>query len=304
MKTLVLYHAKCLDGFAAMLAFQRLMGTAIGKEPDYVAAEYGQDYTGLCSKYTNAYILDFSLPTEQLAQILRGGVLVNIIDHHQSLKEQMQTDQFKSLINDGLTVICDTSKSGCQLVYHIYGNENHPMPWWVYHIGQGDLWNFEEPATKSVRAYFQSLPHSVPAWLEAIHAGFEHAVSAGSAMLSLQASLTQQMAERAEPWRMHKWNNGREAITFVTCEATCLFSEVAAALYKDTRFAVIWHFDVKAAKYKYSLRSTRALKIRWIAEHFGGGGHEQAAGFHSHAKPWDVAAQIAALAPPDTSRMA
>lgn len=83
MKPLVIYHANCTDGFgAAFAAWLRL-----GDEAEYLPMEYGKNFlTEYAGSTINReiYILDFSLPREQMDWLFQHAKRVVWLDHHAS----------------------------------------------------------------------------------------------------------------------------------------------------------------------------------------------------------------------------
>lgn len=99
MKSLVIYHANCADGFGAAFA----AWLKLGDEAEYLPMDYNQikNANDLPSvKGREVYILDFSLPLDIMLYILAESSKLVWLDHHissQPLLAELQNAQSKTI---------------------------------------------------------------------------------------------------------------------------------------------------------------------------------------------------------------
>ena len=87
MKPLVIYHANCADGFGA--AFSCWL--KLGDDAEYVPMQYGHaPIDSMVGKDRDVYILDFSLPKDQMEHLFRVAKRVVWLDHHASSRSMAE----------------------------------------------------------------------------------------------------------------------------------------------------------------------------------------------------------------------
>lgn len=290
MKTVVIYHANCPDGFCSAWLLHKVY-----PEAEFVPAHYGNSPPDV--EGARVFIVDFSYPQDVLHEIWNACASFVLIDHHKSaepilnefLGECLQSDRAKP------TVIFNNNKSGAHLTWgyltqnkignfafpstNIHGpnvrgqepNADDP-PWLVAYTEDRDLWKFELPDSKAVSAALRSLPFDFEKWDSISLKGHLPLVSDGEAILRYQEIVIQDHVRNAVEIRMDGYN--------VLCvNATTLFSEIAGRLAEGRPFGVCY-FDRQDGKRQYSLRSRDGgVDVSEIAKSHGGGGHRNAAGF-------------------------
>ena len=281
LQPIVIYHDNCLDGFtAAWIADKALTG--LHKKPMLVPDTYT---TGLCTKSIpywpfdaegcDIYIVDFSYPGEIVSELCHLANSVTIIDHHASAIKKLN-EAFPDLesIPDNLTMILDTSRSGCGLTWEFF-NPFYIAPKLVEYVQDRDLWKFLYPETRAFCEALFMAPMNIDSWtFLAEEKNTDILVQDGNILLRAKEG---QIASLLPNIRMCWINN--HVVPVVNCPAF-LASDVGNRIMQelDPPFSATY-FDGPAYRH-WSLRSTdKALDVSVIAESMEGGGHRNAAGF-------------------------
>ena len=267
MKTLVLYHADCVDGFtAAWAAYTLFRGDA-----EYVAVRYTEhapDVTG-----RDVWVLDFAYPRAELLAMKERAKTLRVLDHHKTHAEELEGLDFS---------LFDLDRSGAGLAWDILRPDT-PRPMVVDYVEDRDLWRFRLPGSQAINALIGTWPRELDIfssrsdWLEQI--GREVAEELGQAVL---AKIEQTVLLTAKDARVMMVDG--HAVPVVNCSADT--SEVVGALASRADFAVGW-YQRADGRYAYSLRSRgeHGADVSAIALRRGGGGHPHAAGFESAERP-------------------
>lgn len=260
MKTYVLYHSNCYDGFgAAFAAWCKFAGDAT-----YIPCTYGTPPPAM-EPNSKVYILDFSYPRADMIELmLRYDVTV--IDHHKTAKEEL-----KGLPN----TIFDMSSSGAVLAWAFFHSEED-VPQLLYYIQDRDLWKFELPMSREVAAALQLYPFDFDKW-EILLRRKERAITQlqqeGIIALRYKEQCVDIIARRA------KLENFAGHVVPVV-NATSFFSEVGEKLlelFPEALFSVYWFVNDKH-QIQYGFRSRPDFDVSVVAKQLKGGGHPQAAG--------------------------
>jgi oligoribonuclease NrnB/cAMP/cGMP phosphodiesterase (DHH superfamily) len=138
MKNIViLYHAKCADGFGSAYAAWKKFGDIA----EYIAVRDRKvPPAELAEK--DVYILDFSYPSEVFAEIEHGAKSLTVIDHHKGVEKEV-----RALKNH----VFDTGHSGAVLSWN-YFHPSVPVPKLLAYIEDADIWKFELPHSREMSA--------------------------------------------------------------------------------------------------------------------------------------------------------
>ena len=264
MKTYVLYHRDA-DGFCAAWVFSKIFPDAL-----FIDVQYGEDppeelFTMNAS--ANTFIVDFSYPKEVLQEMSTYSP-ITVLDHHKSAEEELK----------GLPYcIFDMSRAGCRMAFDYWKERGHipdVAEVIVDYVQDHDLWKFELPYSREVRAAIASYPFEFEVW---DNFKIDKLIDEGTAILRFK----NQMIER------HKENAvlidfcGYKVPMVRTPDGT-ITSELCGELAEGYPFAIAY-FDITDSSgniYRvHSLRSRGTFDVSEIAKRFGGGGHAKAAGF-------------------------
>lgn len=286
MKTYILYHANCWDGFCAAWVARKILGD----DAEYIPVQYGQE-PPVIEPGSHLYIVDFSYSRDQLFKWWTPGPdavsKLVVLDHHKTAQEALRGFEDECVANgmDSPTIVFDMDKSGGRLAWdHFFGNDHvqrysNPddlRPWIVDYTEDRDLWRWKLPMSREVSAALRSHPLDFDLW-DAFdkydkEVGLPVFYNEGSAILRSEAVMIANHVRNAREIEMagHK---------ILAVNATVLFSDIAGELAKGRPFGAAY-FDRGDGRRQWSLRSTDAgVDVSEVAKNRGGGGHRNAAGF-------------------------
>ena len=261
MAQLVIYHKNCTDGFVAAAMAYRKLGE---KDVKYLPMQYGDDLPNF-SNYETVYILDYSIfPVPANAVML---------DHHATAMAKTGYPDASYYTTPEPFVIIDIMKSGARLAQEYFGGDKH---WIVDYAEDHDLWRFKLPHSQEIRSGLNLLPRTdivknAPAWLAA---NFDAVCEQGKVIQLYEQIVVNRIVDSVLDL----------IIVINDVEIACkminsgtLISEVGHQIGErhPNVVACMW-FQTGPGTVVVSLRGKN---VRAIAEAFGGGGHDAAAGF-------------------------
>jgi len=260
----VLYHADA-DGFGS--AF--VLWLNFGESAHYIAVQYGQPVPEIPEGTESVAIVDFSYD-RQTCETLAKKYKLHIYDHHRSAEKELASLPY---------VTFDQTKSGCGIVWSIF-NPAKEMPDILQYIQDRDLWKFELACSEEINLYISTLEWEFEIWKDMLRSRFaEEAFTAGKAIKSFR---DRQIKGALRDVRMMRFGicDAEHEIPVVNCSANV--SEVGNVLceqYPDAPFSA--SYCDRDTLRSWSLRSKGDFDVSVIAKSFGGGGHKNAAGFHT-----------------------
>lgn len=266
MIDLCIYHADCLDGFAAAWAVHRALPNA-----EFVAAQHGSPPPANIDG-REIVIVDFSYKRPVLIEMASRAKSILILDHHKTAAEDLSEG-----LPENVSVHFDMEHSGCVLAWQHF----HPgveVPDLLLHVEDRDLWRFHHVYTRVTTAALGSLERDFSAW-DAIVPEYPHSLAAGDRFRAIGWALCrvhdEQVASAVKNARPMKIGGFKVQVANAP---HFLASDVGHALAADAPFGATY-FDAADARV-FSLRSTDAGEdVSAIAKLYGGGGHRNAAGF-------------------------
>ncbi|MDD2725646.1 MAG: DHH family phosphoesterase [Methylovulum sp.] len=265
-RTLIIYHADCLDGLgAAWAAFCHF-----GQEARYIAARYGGRFPRFQAG-TDIYILDFSYPPEVLLTAASTAACVTLIDHHATAMGQCRTFFDTRPCPDNLRLCFDMARSGCVLSWRQFfpGREVPPI---LLHIEDRDLWQFTLPGTQAITsALYEQMPMSLTDF------GSQQLPE----LLRVGGIQTAQLAKMVQRLVKSSHRVDLAGVKGLAVNAPSFFSsDLGHVLAKKSgTFGMTYQYDGGKRQWVFGLRSIGAFNVGAVAEGFGGGGHLNAAGF-------------------------
>lgn len=270
-KPLCLYHANCNDGFTAAW----LVWRHFGGDVDLHAVNYGESIFDHDVEGRDVYVVDFSYPREELLEAATFGNRIFVLDHHKSAQEALaglEDQEVKDRL--GLHVEFDMERSGAMMTWDFLWPDE-PAPLLVAFVQDRDLWRWELAHSKEVSAYMKTVGRSLEEWEELrvlLEDDTFQAIRAGEAVLRFQEMVVEQMCGHATEIEVF----GHQVL--IAPVIPDLRSEVAGRLAEGRPFGIGWYLDENGDEI-WSLRSREGgVSVREVAESFGGGGHENAAG--------------------------
>lgn len=273
MKTLVIYHAGCCDGFCAAWIIRNAL---TGQEVEYHAAHYGTKPPDLAyDRDVRLFVVDFSYPRDTMFTLaaMRHQPMI-VLDHHKTAMSaliDLDIELLSHNCGDALSLTFDMNLSGGRLTW----NHFHPgktAPWIVDYTEDRDLWKFALPESHEINAALRSYPLDFDIWDALAAFPAANLISEGAAIMRMQKRFINDHIRNAKEIMM----NGH---SILAVNATVLFSEIAGELAVGRPFGACY-FDRGDGMRQWSLRSTaNGLDVSEIAATHGGGGHRNAAGF-------------------------
>jgi len=271
---LVLYHARCPDGFgAALAAWLYYEGRAEFLACDHGDVKTAADLPALDGRAV--YILDFSFGPELLREIEQRAAKLVMLDHHKSAADQLTGFACRRGV-----VHFDMGKSGARLAWD-YFQSDRALPDLIRYIEDRDLWNWKFPESAGFLAALDMEPLDFERWAQI--ASFdadelEEFMRRGQAMDEKFCKLAEEIAANAEPVSF----NGQSGLMV---NAPGVFHSLVGEMLskKCGTFALLWSAN-KNGVIKVGLRSQRGYDCIPLAQSMGGGGHAQACGFRMGAE--------------------
>jgi len=279
MKTYVLYHANCADGFGA--AFAAWM--KFGDQAEYIPCSYGSPPPPM-KKGSRIFILDFSYPRAMLEELGRDfAVQLVVLDHHATA--QADLEGFSGCY-------FDINKSGSVMAWEYFWPDK-PVPMFILYLQDRDLWKWALPLSREFSLALRSYPFNFDSWRYLMNRSWE-LQQEGAICRRLVDSQVEIMVKN---YGLALFDSARERIHFVppgttpmvgtdqavapAVNASILICEVGEKLlerYPESKFCAVYFYRGDG-KRQWSLRSQPGFDCSVIARQFGGGGHRQAAGF-------------------------
>lgn len=256
-KTIVFYHAGCLDGLAAAYA----AFLSLGDTAEYKAIAYSTEIDPYVYLGCTVYVLDFSFKRDVYLTLSDLAAKVIVLDHHKTAHEEI-----------GDLVHIDQTKSGAVLSWEHF----HPdvdVPDIFKFIQDRDLWQWQYPETKAVNMYLYSKPMQIDVFGETIKEPLSAIVEKGQVLVDY---LDKEVLVAAKRKRMFEFLGHYVPIVNTNAYIT---SELGNYLAEEHGMAIL--YNDSSDKRLFSLRSSKdsGIDVSRLAEVYGGGGHGNAAGF-------------------------
>jgi oligoribonuclease NrnB/cAMP/cGMP phosphodiesterase (DHH superfamily) len=283
---LCLYHDSCTDGFAAAWAVRHGL---VGVAAEFKACKYGDPRpTDILSRHV--VIVDFSYPRAVLETMALEAAGILVLDHHKTAMEDLApltTGAAPDVTGwqrdpDGLHVHFDMKRSGAGMAWDFF-HPGEARPWLIDMVEVRDLWlkddkRFEK--AKIVHAYLNSFAFDFGEWdehhrLTSTEEGQERVIHDGAAIARIRQKDARDAAIMSARWIDLGAFKGVRAINL----PPFLASDACDYLIGHGERMVASYYDGNGYRY-FSLRSAKGgPDVGAIARTYGGGGHENAAGF-------------------------
>lgn len=275
MRTVIVYHAGCWDGFCAAWVLRWKYPAA-----EFHAAHYGTeppDVTG-----SRVVVADFCYKRGAMLMVAGRAASLTVLDHHKTAEAELTGFADECERGYGFPrpdVVFDMSKSGGRLAWEfinrdgLNGDATDSAPWPVDYTEDRDLWRHALPFSREINAALRSYPLDFNGWdAMALRDPVEWLVPEGRALLRHDAQVVDQHVRHAREIEL----GGHKVLAV---NATVLFSDIAGKLAEDRPFGACY-FDRADGLRQWSLRSRDGgVDVSEVAVRLGGGGHRNAAGF-------------------------
>jgi len=264
MAVKVFYHANCTDGSGAALA----AFISMGDTAEYIPVQYNMPMPDVGPSDV-IYIVDFSYSYDQLIELGNKVAKVVVLDHHKTARQALE-----HIDHPNITVQFDMEQSGAVLTWK-YFHPDRAVPPLLSHIQDRDLWRFNMKGTKEIHRALGMYPD----WIDWAQFLFEvgQLIPLGAAIIKF---LDVQI-DRIISHPPREFFATDEIVPMYNIPGFLISDACDAALrkYPECRYAVGYiHLPDRML---YSLRSRQGsgVDVAEIALRYGGGGHENAAGF-------------------------
>jgi len=279
----VLFHGGCPDGFtAAYVAWLKLGDRARYVGIGHGSAEEKKEAAGdLAGKHVA--VLDFSFDRATTAEQVAGASSYVVLDHHKTAQENLSELPRENQV-------FDMKMSGVTLSFNFF-HRGEECPMLFRYVEDKDIWRWALHSSHEFSAAFY-LTVEVPAAGEITakdftamdrlyqggDSGLQKLITQGKSILAYQQAEVKASCKKAKLRKLKAFPE----YTCAVVNSTILGSEIGHALtcQDGVQFAVV--FSNKLDGYTISLRSNFPAKgqadVSAIAKHFGGGGHQAAAG--------------------------
>lgn len=275
-----IYHHGCPDGFtAAWIVRQNI--------PDVVLhpGRHGDDPPDVFSGSV-VYIVDFSYSADKIRAMASIAEKVIILDHHKTAQAELERND----LGDNVNVVFDMDRSGAMITYNHFKNTPPYAKPLVEYVQDRDLWLFQLKDSRAITSVILATDHTMANWDELAmdlrdqwgdHRQTEGSkiVAQGEAILKRDAKVQKDIISCARRMTI----GGYEVLAAPSPYA--YGSEVAGELAKRNGVLFGAYYVDRPEHRQFGLRSVRGsgCDVSVIAKEYGGGGHENAAGFNV---PW------------------
>ncbi len=263
-KIWVLYHADCMDGYAAAWAAWK----KFGDQATYKAVRHYQPIPQFDEGAT-LYILDFCYPVDVLLLAAKKAKSIVVLDHHISAEQSFLA--YDGALPASLTLNFIQHQSGCMIAWDYFHDTATP-PLLLKHIEDHDLWRHELKETEAIcKALYLRLPLRFE-YFEALK--LSTLQKEGRILLKQHQLIVRRLVNAKHSFELL----GAKGLAV---NASGMFSsDVGHALAKQSgTFGMTYFYHGKKQQFECGLRSIGDFDVSKLAMNFGGGGHKNASGF-------------------------
>ncbi len=275
-RIVVLYHARCPDGFVGAYAAWK----KFGDNAEYLPVKHGGNPPEhLEDAYV--YLIDFIYPKEVMDEIISKASHVTVLDHHLGVKD---------VVVSMPDFVFDETKSGATIAWK-YFHKDTKQPGLFEHIEDDDLFLFRLKDTKPIVRYLSSKQLTFvelddfinelnnPDTKEKLLKRLRNYSEYFDILVSLAVDRSKTVL--FEGYKC-SFANAHPLIT--------MRSAIGNALVKNNPpLAIV--VSAHPEGFGVSLRSDTSVDVAEIAKKYGGNGHPQASGFsisYGDTLPWTI----------------
>ena len=314
---LVIYHAKCADGFSAAWVFHHIQDK-IETAFDFHPGIYNEDPPDVSDRIV--YLVDFSYKHEVVRDMIEigGARKVILIDHHKTAIEDLQgLDEYfyheeytrvlelgesKSVSEDWenpFEMYTHLEMSGATLAWKYWVDQgvlrSEDRPLLLGHIEDRDLWKFKLPLTREIQANVSSYEHTFENWDKLMNSDVIELAKMGEAGRGIERKHHKDIAELVEVCQrfivfspisncfVEEYSKTDSDVEIPIASLPYTFASDAGHLmaknHENGKWFAACYYDTDDHRI-FSLRSTEeGIDVSEVAKFYGGGGHKHAAGF-------------------------
>lgn len=263
---LCIYHGHCADGFGAAYAVWRhFEGRA-----EFLPASHTDRPPDVSKR--DVIIVDFSYDRKDTENLLDQAASVIHLDHHDTAVRQLA-----DLSAAHYQQVFDSDHSGAMLAW-LQFQPDESAPALIHYVEDIDLRHYSLPRVREIEACIFSHPYTFQVWDALAHASVDELAREG---VAIKRKFQRDIDELLPVLTSRAIIAGHEVP--VANLPYNLAPSAAAHLASGEIFAACFWFTPEHVV--FSLRSDEnGLDVSKIAEEFGGGGHQHAAGFRVSRK--------------------
>ena len=272
------FHSADLDGHCSG-AIVKLIN------PDFnlIGIDYGQSFPwDSIQKNEIVYMIDFSLPIDQMIKLNKMCKLY-WIDHHISKIKEAKEHNFTA---SGVQIL-NTNQAACELTWK-YLFPRLPIPLGVYLLGRYDVWDHSNPKTLpfqyGMRLYDTNPKTSKFDWKTILHIDkVNEIIKNGKIILTYEKMQNQKYCNACA------FETELDGFKCLAINKRLTNSQLFESLWDNTKFDIMLTFGFMHGSWAVSLYTDKTdTDVSIIAKNHGGGGHKQAAGFTCNTLPFDL----------------
>jgi len=264
-KTIILYHGKCPDGFGgAYSAWKKF-----GDDAQYVGLSRGEEPPFELCLRANLYFIDFCYPKEIMDRFVENSLRLVMLDHHAGVKD---------VIESMPEYVYDTERSGATISWN-YFHPEVPVPKFLKHIEDDDLFLFKLPDTRALITYLEVQPFDFSFW-DTISKQLEDE-STSEKMFEktrIYAEYFELLAEVAVS-KAHLVSFEGYEVYFGTAHPIKSLKSLVGNLLAQKKGPFSLTVSAHPDGYGVSIRGDGSVDVSLIAAKYGGNGHPSASGF-------------------------
>jgi len=289
----IIYHKACLDGFSGF--FVAYTSGRLTKDV-YIHEDVPSTTKippGIDGK--DVLIIDVAYRKEVLEEIFKSARSVVFIDHHISIKNDVEELHKKYNKKSNITIIYNDDRCGATLTWiYLFGRQEIPL--FLKYVEDQDTGKWLYPKTRSfifaLKCYYHlsTESKSLNKWFRLLNKeNVVKLIKKGRYMKTyndhiVNINLPRHTLERFPSKKIYELNRGTftkpgQYKVAVYCGHNCpSVTELGVAAMEKINcdFCIMWVYNLDSKKYVLSMRS-KEVDISEIAKIFGGGGHRLAA---------------------------
>lgn len=301
----VIYHKGCTDGFSGfvILTMTDMIDNNALIYPDVPSAYHAPPDI----KNKNVIIIDVAYKKEVLKHILEKAKRVTFIDHHVTIKDDVEQLQ-KHMSKKNHEIIYDNDKSGASLTWE-YFFKGKPLPLAVQYIENNDIGKWDEKETMyfinglRVKYNMNMTPENLEKWRNIFNEDekvAKYLIEKGSQYTEYHDFLLKENIKKnsikrfpsKEIYGRHKdiFDKPGQYKVVVYNGGGCPTTSSLGSLIVNTidcDFAIMWVLNLDRNDYVLQFRS-KDVDVGVIAKAFGGGGHKLASACSFSANKYKI----------------
>lgn len=279
---IVLYHGSCPDGFGSAFIvwyyYKKNFDSERAKSISYIPCYYLKKDQQLTNDYLqklsgkNILMCDFSYSYSELVRIIGVCKSFIILDHHKTAEENLKN------IPPHLKIF-DMKRSGVGITWN-FMFDDQPLPNFLAHIQDRDIWAYQIPKTQEFITYFDQQHFDFELWEKYLDENFvNHAIEKGTNWMEYQQILIANIIKKAS-YIIQEIDNKYYIVIY--CNSSEFKSDIGNKVFDKIPigdFSCIWDYNLYRDCSNYSLRSTDdRVDVTIIAKKFDCGGHRNSSG--------------------------